>query len=245
MIEAVPELVKESQQEVQEELQQVAMVEASNIVQSMVEEGQEVPPEIQTELQQMQRVPTHATEAVQIAAVVEETQASVIGEPQSQGQAQEEDTESTPSDFDPEHWTQGQVTSPKTIKEQRELAQKGVYLVVATPIGVSLDIFVTSLADPPLSLQEQKDIRKRGGQILYSLMEDAYDISRMEIDPSLFPHRRTSESPRGESSLSTPRTNVAVAQPRDTEIQEQETISDILEEISEVSSAKESAMGSP
>ena len=31
------------------------------------------------------------------------------------------------------------------------------------PVGVGTpDIFVTSLADPPLTLQEQKDIRKRG-----------------------------------------------------------------------------------
>ena len=109
----------------------------------------------------------------------------------------------------------------------------------------NLDIFVTSLADSPLSLQEQKNIRKRGGQVLYSLMEDSYDISRMEIDPSMFPHRRNSESPRGGPSGSTPRTNVAVAQPSDIEMQEPETISEILGEILEESLAKESSMGSP
>ena len=126
---------------------------------------------------------------------------------------------------------------------------KGVYLVVATPIGVGTpNIFVTSLADPPLSLQEQKDIRKRGGQILYSLTEDSYDISRMAVDPSLFPPRRSSESPGAGSSGTAPRTNVAVTHSADIEGPEgpeQETISEILGEISEESSAKESSMGSP
>ena len=70
-----------------------------------------------------------------------------------------EDTESTPSDFDPERWTQGTVSPQLSIKKQRELAQHGVFLVVATPI--TPNIFVTSLADPPLTIQEQRDIRKR------------------------------------------------------------------------------------
>ena len=152
-------------------------------------------------------------------------------------------------DFDPERWKQGRVASPKTIKEQRELVRKGVYLVVATPIGIGTpDIFVTSLADPLLSLQEQKDIRKRGGQILYSLMEDSYDISHMAVDSSLFPPRRSSESPGAGPSGTAPRTNVAVTHSADIEGPEgleQETISEILEEISEESSAKESSMGFP
>ena len=65
----------------------------------------------------------------------------------------------------------------------------------------------------------------------------------MEINPSLFPVRRSSESPGTEPSA--PRTNVAVAHSADIEALEQETISEILGEISEESSAKESSMGSP
>ena len=118
--------------------------------------------------------------------------------------------------------------------------------MVAMPIVMgNPDIFMPSLADPPLILQEQKDIHKRGGQILYSLTEDSYDISHMEIDSPLFPQRRSSRSPRGELPHSTPRTNAAVVQPTEIETPEPETISDILGEISEESSAKESSIGSP
>ena len=76
-------------------------------------------------------------------------------------------------------------------------------------------------------------------------MEDPYDISHMEIDPSLFPARRSSESPGVGPSSTAPRTNVAVTRSGDIEALEQETISEILGEISEESSAKESSMGSP
>ena len=111
-------------------------------------------------------------------------------------------------------------------------------------IGVGTpDKFMRSLADPLLTLQEQKNIRKRGGQVLYSLTEDSYDSSHMEIDPSLFPARRSSESPGTQPPA--PRTNVAVTHSANIEALEQETILEILGEISEESSAKESSMGSP
>ena len=209
-------------------MEQAAMTEASAAMQQLVEQGQIDPTEAEMQLQ------SRATEetAGPTTSEVNEPQNAVAVE----AMAREEDTESTPSDFDPERWTQGRVASPKTIKEQKGLARKGVYLVVATPVGEGTpDIFVTSLADPPLMLQEQKDIRKRGGQILYSLTEDSYDISHMEIDPSLFPVR-SSESPGTEPSA--PRTSVAVAHSVDIEAPEQETISEILGEISEESSAK-------
>ena len=154
-----------------------------------------------------------------------------------------EDTESTPSDFDPERWTQGTVAPQMSIKKQQELAQQGVFLVVATP--VTPDIFVTSLADPPLSIQEQHDIRKRGGQILFSLTEDSYDISRMEVDPYLFPKRAQKKErsrPTGGETSAT-RTNVVAED--DTGIEPQETITSILGTLSEDSSTKESLMGSP
>ena len=110
---------------------------------------------------------------------------------------------------------------------------------------ISLDIFVTSLADPPLTIQEQHDIRKRGAQVLFSLMEDSYAISRMEVDPSLFPKRaqkkEISRPTGGETSAAI--TNVAIEE--DVEIEPQETITSILGTLSEDSSAKESLTGSP
>ena len=157
-----------------------------------------------------------------------------------------EDTESTPSDFDPERWTQGTVAPQLSIKKQRELAQQGVFLVVATPIAPN--IFVTSLADPPLTIQEQRDIRKRGGQVLFSLTEDSYDISQMEVDPALFPKRRDREGARAaRSEASATVTNVEEVMEIEAEenIDPQETISGILGTLSEDSSAKESLMGSP
>ena len=121
MREAVPELIRESQQEIREELQQAAMDEASNIVQGMVEEGQDVPLELQAELHQVPRTAAPVIETISTPSVVAEesqTLTLTVGESQLQEPAQEEDTESTPSDFDPEHWTQGKVASPKTIKQQ-------------------------------------------------------------------------------------------------------------------------------
>ena len=128
------------------------------------------------------------------------------------------------------------------------MAQQGVFLVVTTPIAPN--IFVTSLADPPLTIQEQRDIRKRGGQVLFSLTEDSYDISRMEVDPALFPKRHDREGARAaRSEASATVTNVAVEEVMEIEAEEdidpQETISGILGTLSEDSSAKESLIGSP
>ena len=160
--ETIPELLVEARQEVQAEMEQAAMTEASAAMQQLVEQGQIDPTEAEMQLQSKATKET----AGPTTSEVKEPQSAVVVEVKPR----EEDMESTPSHFDPERWTQGRVASPKTIKEQKGLAQKGVYLVVATPIGVGTpDIFMTSLADPPLTLQEQKDIRKRGGQVLYSL----------------------------------------------------------------------------
>ena len=227
--ETIPELLVEARQEVQAEMEQVAMTEATAVMHKMVEQGQIDPMEAEMQLQSTttQETATSAPSGVQEPPAPSEIQEhlapSEIREPPESTEAREAtprggDTESTPSDFDPEHWTQGRVASPKTIREQKELVRKGVYLVVATPIGVGTpDIFVTSLADPPLSLQEQKDIRKRGGQILYSLTDDSYDISCMAVDSSLFPPRRSSESPGAGPSGTAPRTNVVVTHSADIE----------------------------
>ena len=122
-------------------------------MQQLVEQGQIDPTEAEMQLQ------SKATEetAGPTTSEVKEPQSTVAVE----AKPREEDTESTPSDFDPECWTQGRVASPKTIKEQKGLVQKGVYLVVATMVGVGTpDIFVTSLADLPLTLQEQRTLER-------------------------------------------------------------------------------------
>ena len=145
--ETIPELLVEARQEVQAKMEQAAMTEATAVMQEMVAQGQIDPTEAEMQLQSR----TTKETAVPAPSGIEEPQASAVA---VEATPREEDTESTPSNFYSECWTQGRVASPKTIKEQKELVQKGVYLVVATPIGVDTpDIFVTSLADPPLSLQ--------------------------------------------------------------------------------------------
>ena len=86
--------------------------------------------------------------------------------------------------------------------------------------------------------------------MLFSLTEDSYDISQMEVDLALFPKcrdRERSRAARGEASATV--TNVAVEEDMEIEAEEniepQETISGILGTLSEDSSAKESLMGSP
>ena len=235
--ETIPELLAEARQEVQTELERAAVSEASVIMQEMVQEGQMAPTQVEAQLHPR-------TEAVSVPSAAEETQ----GLPEGGTATAEdlpagEDTESTPSDFDPERWTQGTVAPQLSIKKQRELAQQGVFLVVATPI--TPNIFVTSLADPPLTIPEQRDIRKRGGQVLFSLTEDSYDISRMEVDPALFPKCRDKEGARAaRSEASATMTNIMEIEAEEN-IDPQETISGILGTLSEDSSAKESLMGSP
>ena len=81
------------------------MSEASVIIQEMVQEGQMAPTQVEAQLHPR-------TEAVSVPSAAEETQ----GLPEGGTAAAEdlpagEDTESTPSDFDPERWTQGTVAS--------------------------------------------------------------------------------------------------------------------------------------
>ena len=231
--ETIPELLVEVRQEVQAEMEQVAMSQASAVMQEMVEQGQMDPTEMEMQLQ------SRTTGTTPAPSVAEEPQEeSATAAPPA-----EEGTESPPSDFDPERWIQGTVAPQMSVKKQHELAQQLVYLVVAT--SIIPDIFVTSLADPPLTIQQQWDIKKRGGQVLFSLTEDSYDISRMEVDPSLFPkHDQKKEKSRSTRvETSTTRTNVAIEE--DVEIEPQETITSTLGTLSEDSSAKESLMGFP
>ena len=232
--ETIPELLVEARQEVQAELEQAVMSEASVVIQGMVERGQLDPAEVEMQLQSRPMETTTAPSVAEEPQTLPQEGAVTVENPPA-----EEDTESTPS----ERWTQGTVAPQVSIKKQRELAQQGVFLVVATPI--TPDIFVTSLADPPLTIQKQRDIRKRGGQVLFSLTEDSYDILRMEVDPSLFPkcaQRRERSRPTG-GEMSATVTNVAVEE--DVGIEPQETITSILGTLSEDSSAKDSLMGSP
>ena len=134
--ETIPELLAEARQEVRTELEQAAVSEASVIMQGMVQEGQMASAQVEAQLHTR-------TETVSVPSAAEETQGlPEEGTAAVEVPSAEEDTESTPSDFDPERWTQGTVAPQLSIKKQRELAQQGVFLVVATPIAPN--IFVTS-----------------------------------------------------------------------------------------------------
>ena len=113
----------------------------------------------------------------------------------AEGRAEEEDDE-----FDRERWIQGTIAPELSKDAQRKLATKGVFLVVVTRISDENDIFITSIADPPLTIEKQRDIRRRGGQILISLTEDSYDIYQMEVDPSLIPKSKNSKSQKEDLS---------------------------------------------
>ena len=114
--ETIPELLVEARQEVQAEMEQAAMTESSAAMQQLVKQGQKDPTEAEMQLQ------SKATEetAGPTTSEVKEPQSAVVVE----AMPRKKDTESTPLDFDPGCWTQGRVASPKTIKEQKELAQK-------------------------------------------------------------------------------------------------------------------------
>ena len=85
------------------------------------------------------------------AATTEEQPIEVIAESSAEGEDDE---------FDRERWIQGTVAPELSKEAQRKLAMKGVFLVVVTRISDENDMFVTSIADPPLTIQKQRDIRK-------------------------------------------------------------------------------------
>ena len=138
------------------------------------------------------------------------------------------------------NWIQDTVAPELSKEDQRLLAMKGVFLVIATRISDTQDVFVTSIVDPPISIEEQRKIRRQGGQVLISLTEDSYEVYQMEVDPALIPKskvikpkkRSYEERVRAESS-----SGFGVAR--------ESTITELLGELSEDSSAKESCFGSP
>ena len=83
----------------------------------MVQEGQMASTQIEAQLHTR-------TEMVSVPSAAEETQGHPEeGTAATEDPPAEEDTESAPSDFDPERWTQGTVAPQLSIKKQRELAQ--------------------------------------------------------------------------------------------------------------------------
>ena len=153
----------------------------------------------------------------------------------------EESTEGEDDEFDRERWIQGTVAPELSKDAQRKLAMKGVFLVVATRISDENDVFVTSIADPPLSIQKQRDIRWQGGQILISLTEDSYDVYQMEVDPTLVPKSKTLQK----AKKRTYEERVRSASSSGFGVASESSLRDLLGEVSEDSSAKESAFGSP
>ena len=166
------------------------------------------------------------------AATTEEEPIEVI----AQGSTEEEDDE-----FDRERWIQGTVAPELSKEAQRKLAMKGVFLVVVTRISDENDVFITSIADPPLTIQKQRDIRRQGGQILISLTEDSYDIYQMEVDPALIPKSKLPQKAKKQTYDE----RVRSATSSGFGVASESSIEDLLGEISEDSSAKESAFRSP
>ena len=144
-------------------------------------------------------------------------------------------------EFDRGRWVQGTVAPELSKEMQRKLAMKGVFLVVVTRISDENDIFITSIADPPLPIQKQRDIRRQGGQILISLTEDSYDIYQMEVDPTLIPKSKT----LSKAKKRTYQERVQSATSSGFGVASESALRDLLGEVSEDSSAKESAFDSP
>ena len=183
------------------------------------------------------QVPVHTEDVTQTpqrgpAATTQEQPIEVIAE---------ESTEGEDDEFDRERWIQGTVAPELSKEAQRKLAMKGVFLVVATRISDENDVFVTSIADPPLSIQKQRDIRRQGGQVLISLTEDSYDVYQMEVDPALVPKSKTPQKMKKR----TYKERVRSATSSGFGVASESSLRDLLGEVSEDSSAKESALGSP
>ena len=169
-------------------------------------------------------------------------QAPQLGPAATVGEQPIEVIEEDPPDdeFDREQWVQGTVAPELSKEKQRLLAKKGVFLVIATRISDDQDIFVTSIVDPPITIEQQRKIRRQGGQVLISQTEDSYEVYQMPIDPALIPKtkvvkakkRSYEERMRAESS-----SGFGVAR--------EGTIKELLGELSEDSSAKESCFESP
>ena len=117
---------------------------------------------------------------------------------------------------------------------------KGVFLVVVTRFSDENDIFITSIADPPLSIQQQRNIRKKGGQLIISLTEDSYNIYQMEFDLSLIPKSKVTKAKKR-----TYEERVKKASSSGFGVASNYSIRELLGEMSEDSSAKELSFGFP
>ena len=209
------------------------------------------PPEIEPGLEEGSTRTEPSVETDQSGQVIEQAQPVPQGQaaPQEPAATREEHPieimeenvdEEEDDEFDRDRWVQGTVAPELSLENQRQLAMKGVFLVVATRISDEHDFFVTSIANPPLTIQQQRDIRKKGGQILVSLTEDSYDIYQMEVDPTLVPRSKPSKAKKR-----TYEERVSAAQSSGFGVASDCAIQELLGEVSEDSSAKESSFGSP
>ena len=166
---------------------------------------------------------------------------------ESQAQVHQAEEESSESDLD--RFIQGEIAPPLTRKEQLEMARNGIFLVVAT--NITGELFITQLAEKYYSKEEQREIRRKGGEILISRTEDTHEIYQMarDLDISKF-QKETATVAAAASASGAGTSNVAVE--GDETIQQEgdqptASITEMLEDLpaSEESSAKESAVGSP
>ena len=181
--------------------------------------------------------PVHTEDPVLVpqmgpAATTEEQAIEVMEESSVEGEDDE---------FDRESWVQGTIAPELSKEAQRKLAAKGVFLIVVTRISNENDIFITSIADPPLTIQKQRDIRRQGGQILVSLTEDSYEVYQMEVDPALIPKSKASQK----AKKRTYEERVRSATSSGFGVASEGSLRELLGDVSEDSSAKESALSSP
>ena len=154
--------------------------------------------------------------------------------------------EDLPDDeFDRRQWVQGTIAPELSKEKQRLLALKGVFLVIATRISDEQDIFVTSIVDPPISIEEQRKIRRQGGQVLISQTEDSYEVYQMQVDPALVPKTKVPKTKVTGARKRTYEDRVRAESSSGFGVARESTITELLGEISEDSSAKESCFSSP
>ena len=139
--------------------------------------------------------------------------------------------------FDREQWVQGTVAPELSKEKQRLLAMKGVFLVIATRISDEQDIFVTSIVDPPISIEQQRKVRRQGGQVLISQTEDSYEVYNIEVDPTLIPKSKVAKVSQVKKRSYEDR--VRAESSSGFGVARESTITALLGELSDDSSAKE------
>ena len=169
-------------------------------------------------------------------------------DPENRTEAQVHTVQMQPmeTEMETDNLLQGEIAPLLTIKEQEAMSKQGVYLVVAS--HVVGDVFVTQIADKFLSKQEQREIRRKGDDILISRTEDSHEVYQMSknLEPPTFRKRgekRTSAALGAPLEEETIVSNVAVPQSDTIEQEEAEPREETQE--ASISEMLESQLESP